>query len=175
MTNAIVSPLINYMCEKHMIQDWSDPISYSMTQSQINFTAAGGGLPTSLAENKPYYFQPNETLDHTNSKIRAIEVVSQSFLSTFPNGTSNVSSDDVLARIMISIVDGKNNVLIYSPLKSLLGVAYGGFARKLYTVDLEDIIWQKSYIEILDTSLLAAGEGILLNVYYDKIPVYDKP
>jgi hypothetical protein len=76
---------------------------------------------------------------------------------------------------MISIVDGKDNIRIYSPLKSLLGVAYGGFARKLYTVDLEDIIWQKSYIEILDTSLVAAGQGILLNVYYDKIPVYDKP
>lgn len=171
---AIVSPLINYMLGKNMIKDFCDPISESMTQSQISFTAAGGGLPSSLADNKPYYFQPNESLDHNNSKIRAIEVVSQSFLSTFPDGTSNVSSDDVLARIVLYLVDGQDVIRVYTPLKSLLGVSYKGAARKLYDVCLEDIIWQKCYIEILDTSLVNAGQGILLNVYYDKKPIYDK-
>lgn len=168
MQKALISPLINYMTEKNMVDDFSDPISYSVTNEIVTFTASGGGLPTSLAINKPYYFQPKNTLDHTRSKIKALEVVSTTFQSVFENGTNNVSSDDVFSRIILYIVDGNDSILIQTPLKSLLGIAYGGFARKLYQVDLSDIIWQKCYIEILDTSVISAGEGIKLNVYYDK-------
>ena len=81
---------------------------------------------------------------------------------------NNVASDDIFSRIMLYIVDGYDNILIQTPLSATLGISYGGYARKLYMVELKDIIWQKCYIELLDTSLISAGEGIKLNVYYDK-------
>ena len=168
MEKALISTLINYMTEKNMIADTCSPTSYSVTSSIIDFTASGGGLPTSLAINKPYYFQPNNTLDHQNSDIKALEVVSTLFESTFDNGVNNVASDDIFSRIMLYIVDGYDNILIQTPLSATLGISYGGYARKLYMVELKDIIWQKCYIELLDTGLIIAGEGIKLNVYYDK-------
>lgn len=164
----LVSPLINYLTEKEMIRDTCDPVSESVTSAQINFTAAGTGLPTALLINQPYYFQPYDLLNARNSKIRALEVVSPNFQSTFEDGVSNVSSDDIFANITLNLLDGNQDVLVQTPLSSLLGIAYGGYARKLYQVCLEDIVWSNCYIEITgDISLINPGQGVKFNIYYD--------
>lgn len=165
----LVSPLIQYMKEQEFLKDTCEPVSYSVTTAQINFTAAGTGLPSAIALNKPYYFQPYDRLNHRNSKIRALEVVSPTFQNVFLNGVNNVSSDDVFSNITLNLVSGEQDVLIQTPLTSLLGIAYGGYARKLYQVCLEDIVWSNCYIEITgNTALINAGEGVKFNIYYDK-------
>jgi len=168
MSKGIISPLINYMTENEMICDATSPVSYYQKTTQIDFTAAGGSLPTSLAINTPYYFKPDSSLNHQNADIKAIEVVASSFQSTFENGNSNLSSDDVFSKVLLYLVDGNDNILVQTPLTSLLGISYGGYARKLYRTKLSNIIWQKCYIEILDTTGISAGEGIKFQVYYDK-------
>ena len=165
----LVSPLIQYMKEQEFLKDTCEPVSYSVTTAQINFTAAGTGLPSAIALNKPYYFQPYDELNHRNSKIRALEVVSPNFQNVFLNGVNNVSSDDIFSNITLYLVSGEQDVLIQTPLTSLLGIAYGGYARKLYQVCLEDIVWSNCYIEITgNTALINAGEGVKFNIYYDK-------
>jgi hypothetical protein len=168
MSKGIISPLINYMTENEMICDATSPVSYYQKTAQIDFTTAGGALPTSLAINKPYYFKPDNTLDHQNGDIKAIEVVSPTVQNTFENGVSNLSSDDVFGNVLLYLVDGNDNILVQTPLTSLLGISYGGYALKLYRTKLSNVIWQKCYIEILDTTAISAGEGIKFKVYYDK-------
>lgn len=165
----LVSPLIQYMKEQEFLKDTCDPVSYSVTTAQIDFTAAGTGLPSAIALNKPYYFQPYDELNHRNSKIQALEVVSPTFQNVFLNGVNNVSSDDVFSNITLNLVSGEQDVLIQTPLTSLLGIAYGGYARKLYQVCLKDIVWSNCYIEITgNTAPINAGEGVKFNIYYDK-------
>lgn len=165
----IVSPLIQYMKDKGFIRDTCDPVSYSVTTSQVNFTAAGTGLPTSIGLNTPYYLAVKDSLNYQNATIKALEVISPTFQSIFANGVNNVSSDDVFSNITLNLVNGEGDLLVQTPLSSLLGIAYGGYARKLYQVALEDIVWSNCYIEITGNPLLiSAGEGILLNIYYDK-------
>lgn len=164
----LVSPLINYLTEKEMLRDTCAPVSEYVTTAQIDFTAAGTGLPTAIALNKPYFLKPYDLLNSRNSKIKALEVVSPTFQSIFNNGVNNVSSDDVFANITLYLLDGNQDILIQTPLKSLLGIAYGGYARKLYQVCLEDVVWSNCYIEITgNIALINAGEGVKLNIYYD--------
>lgn len=165
----LVSPLIQYMKDKGFIRDTCDPVSYSVTSSQVNFTAAGTGLSTSIGLNTPYYLAVKDSINHQNATIYALEVISPTFQSVFANGVNNVSSDDVFSNITLNLVNGEGDLLVQTPLSSLLGIAYGGYARKLYQVALKDIIWSNCYIEITgNPSLISAGEGILLNIYYDK-------
>ena len=165
----LVSPLIQYMKDEGFIRDTCDPVCYSVTTAQINFSASGTGLPTAIALNKPYYFQPYDELNHRNSTIMALEVVSTTFETTFLDGVNNVTSDDVFSNITLNLVNGVQDVIVQTPLTSLLGVAYGGYARKLYQVSLKDIVWSNCYIEITGNPLLlSAGEGVKFNIYYDK-------
>ena len=165
----LVSPLIQYMKQQGFIRDTCEPVCYSVTTAQINFTAAGTGLPTAIALNKPYFFQPYDELNHRNSSIKALEVVSPTFQNVFLDGVNNVASDDVFSNFTLNLVNGNQDVLIQTPLTSLLGIAYGGYARKLYQVCLEDIVWSNCYIEITgNTALINAGEGVKFNIYYDK-------
>ena len=165
----LVSPLIQYMKEQNLLRDTCDPVAYTVTTAQINFAAAGSGLPNAIALNKPYYFQPYDELNHRNSTIMALEVVSTTFEQTFLDGVSNVSSDDVFSNITLNLVNGVQDVIVQTPLTSLLGVAYGGYARKLYQVCLKDIVWSNCYIEITGNPLLlSAGQGVKFNIYYDK-------
>lgn len=150
-----------------MIEDTCEPTSSSMKTVQVNFTAAAGGLPTSLAINNPYYFQPDSTLDHKNADIRAIEVVPASFQTKFEDGVTNVA-EDTLNQAILNLCDGEDKILVQIPLTSAKAIAYGGFARKLQGFKLEGIIWQKCYIELIDTTNISAGEGIKLNIYYNK-------
>jgi len=164
----IVSPLIQYMTEKGFIRDTCEPVSYSVDVSQVNFTTAGTGLPTAIGLNTPYYLNVEDSLNHSNSTIMALEVVSPTFLSIFPNGTNNVTSDDVFSNITLNLVNGNQDLLVQTPLSSLLGISYGGYARKLYQVALKDIVWSNCYIEITgDPTLISNGQGILLNIYHD--------
>jgi|AACY02.5.fsa_nt_gi hypothetical protein len=164
----LVSPLINYLTEKEMIRDTCAPVSEYVTTAQIDFTAAGTGLPTAIALNTPYYLKPYDLLNAKNSKIKALEVVSPTFQSIFSNGSTNVTSDDVFSNFTLNILNGEQDVLIQTPLTSLLGIAYGGYARKLYQTCLEDVVWSNCYIEITgNTALVNPGNAIKLNIYYD--------
>lgn len=167
MSKGIISPLINYMTENEMIRDATSPISYYQKTVQIDFTAAGGSLPTSLAINKPYYFKPDSSLDHQNADIKAIEVVPASFQGKFEDGVTNVA-EDTLNQAILNLCDGEDKILVQIPLTSAKAISYGGFARKLQGFKLEGIIWQKCYIELIDTTNINAGEGIKFLVYYDK-------
>jgi len=158
------------MTDKGMIRDFSLPVSYSVTTAEITFSATGSGLTTAIELNGRYYFDPYDVLNYNNSKIHAIEVVSTSFQSVYTDGTSSLSSDDVFANFVLHLIDNEDRDLVQVPLTSLLGVAYQGDARKLYQLNLDNLVWSNCYIELTgNPALVSAGQSIKFNVYYDNL------
>ena len=80
--------------------------------------------------------------------------------------TVNSGTGDLLGRAILWIVNGDNEVLIQTPLSSLYGLSYGGFARKVYQTHLTTVIWQKCYITWTNVAALTVGQGVKLMVYY---------
>lgn len=158
------------MTDKGMIRDFSLPVSYSVTTAEITFSATGSGLINSIELNGRYYFEPYDTLNYNNSKIHAIEVVSTTFQSVYTDGTSSLSSDDVFGNFVLHLIDNEDKDLVQVPLTSLLGVAYQGDARKLYQLNLGNVVWSNCYIELTGNPLLiSAGQSIKFNIYYDEL------
>jgi hypothetical protein len=161
---GLISPLMKYMKERNMIDDFGDEFADKVTVAEIDYTQGGA---TSIDLWKPYYFNPNHLLDHTNSIITGLEIVAPTQQAILDNAvTTNIPSSDLFGRAILWIVDGDNNVLIQTPLSSLLGVSYGGWARKVYQTHLTSVIWQKCYITWTNVTSLTVGQGLKLQVYY---------
>jgi hypothetical protein len=161
---GLISPLMQYMRDRNMIDDFADEFADKVTVAEIDYTSLGA---TSIDLWKPYYFEPNHLLDHTNSIITGLEIVQPNQQPILDNGvTTNIPSNDLFARAILWIVNGDNEVLIQTPLTSLFGDSYGGYARKVYQTHLTSVIWQKCYITWTDVSSLTVGQGLKMLVYY---------
>ena len=161
---GLISPLIHYMRERSMINDFGDEFADKVTVAEIDYTLNGA---TSIDLWKPYYFNPNHLLDHENSIITGLEVIKGVQQTILDDGiTVNSGTGDLLGRAILWIVNGDNEVLIQTPLSSLYGLSYGGFARKVYQTHLDTVIWQKCYITWTNVAALTVGQGLKLMVYY---------
>lgn len=160
---GLISPLIEYMRERSMIDDFADEFADKVTVAEINFTLNGA---TSIDLWKPYYFEPNHLLDHENSIITGLEIVMANQQVILDDGVTTNLANNMFSRSILWIVNGNNETLIQTPLNSLFGDSYGGWARKVYQTHLTSVIWQKCYITFTDITSLAAGQGLKLLVYY---------
>lgn len=161
----LISPLIRYMLEQKMICDVTAPISVESTQVQFTFTASG---VLGLQIWKPYYFNPNNTID--NSIIKGIEVIAGSQLSPYPDGGTPLSSADLFGHFLLWIVDKKDDVLCQIPLSSLQSTPYGATGHaSVQRFHLKDVVWQNCYITCHNTTAVNIGDSILFNIYYDPI------
>ena len=161
---GLISPLIAYMRERSMINDFGDEFADKVTVAEIDYTLNGA---TSIDLWKPYYFNPNHLLDHENSIITGLEIIKGVQQTILDDGaTVNSGTGDLLGRAILWIVNGDNETLIQTPLSSLYGLSYGGFARKVYQTHLTTVIWQKCYITWTNVAALTVGQGLKLMVYY---------
>jgi hypothetical protein len=164
--NQLVSPLIEYMSSEGMITDVTTPISSSVKQVQLTFATSG---IYGLQIWKPYYFNPDATLD--GSAIKGIQALTRTEVDPLPDGSQTLSSADVYAKLLLWLVDSGGDVLANLPLSELIASSSNTIATafpKIQRFSLKDIVWQKCYVTIHDTVGIVAGESLLFNIYYDK-------
>jgi hypothetical protein len=160
---GLISPLMKYMRDRNMIDDFADEFADKVTVAEIDYTSRGD---TSIALWKPYYFEPNHLLDHENSIITGLEIVSPTQQTILDDGvTTNIPTDDLFSRAILWMVNGDNETLIQTPLSSLLTTT-NRFARKVYQTHLNSVIWQKCYITWTNVTALTVGQGLKILVYY---------
>lgn len=161
----LISPLIKFMTESKMICDVTAPIAEQSTQVQLTFTASG---VFGLQIWKPYYFNPNASID--NSIIKGIEVIAGSQLFPYPNGATPLSSADLFGQFLLWVVDKNDDVVSQIPLSCLQSTPYGATGHaSVQRFHLKDIIWQNCYVTCHDTTNVNVGDSILFNVYFDPI------
>ena len=91
---GLISPLISYMRERSMIDDFGDEFADKVTVAEIDYTLNGA---TSIDLWKPYYFQPNHLLDHENSIITGFEIIYGTQQAILDDGvTVNSATGDLL-------------------------------------------------------------------------------
>jgi len=163
----LVSPIINYMTEKGMIADPTNDFADSVDTSLLVMGTASS--PMQLW--KPYYFNSDTNID--KQKVVGIEVFSQTEMPILPNGSNNVSSNDVYRHFLLNIVggDGKE-VLSIIPLTMLLGVRYSATSfAKVPLFDYDNIIWDKCYVNCVDVT----GGGVNVTDTNILFKIYTKP
>jgi len=161
---GLISPLMQYMRERNMIDDFADEFADKVTVAEIDYTSRGD---TSIALWKPYYFEPNHLLDHENSIITGLEIVTPTQQPILDDAvTVNIPSSDLFSRAILWIVNGDNETLIQTPLSSLIADRSGNSARKVYQTYLNSVIWQKCYITWTNVAALTVGQGLKILVYY---------
>lgn len=164
-SKQLVSPMVEYMRSNEMVADVTTEIAPNVKQVEITFATSG---VYGLQIWKPYYFKADETLN--GSAIKGIEAVTRSQLSTLPDGSQTFTSADVFAKALLWIIDRSGDVIVTLPLNSLISsdVTIATAFDKIQRFCLEDVVWQKCYITLHDTTGISAGESIYLNIYYDK-------
>jgi len=156
----LISPLVSYMQENRMVCDDTNPISEQSTQVQFTFTASG---TNQLRIWKPYFFPTNPSLN--GSVIKGIQPIAQSTLALAPDGSPLVAAD-LFAKAMIWLVNANDDVLVNMPLFDLRGERSGNGYAKIQRFELKDIVWQKCYLTLHDTTGFNVGDSILFNIYY---------
>ena len=161
----LISPIVQYMTENQMIWDCTSEIASKVEQKQFTFTASGN---LGLQIWKPYYFEADDFLD--GSAIEGIQVVSRDESDPFVDGTTGLSSLDVYGKVLLWLVDRGGDVLAVLPLSILLSSRGNTIASafvKYQKVCLKDLVLQKCYITISDTTGINVGDTILFNFFYD--------
>jgi hypothetical protein len=161
----LVSPLIEYMTREKMISDVTSEISERVKQVQLTFATSG---VYGLQIWKPYYFQPDESLN--GNAIKGIQVVTTNTLNPLVDGSVTLASADVFAKLLLWIVSSEGDVITTLPLNQLIAdssVTIATAFPKVQRFCMEDVDWQNSYITIHDTTGISAGESILFNIYFD--------
>jgi len=162
--NRLISPLIEYMVSNKMITDVTSPVSERVKQVQFTFASSG---VYGVQIWKPYYFQPDTNLN--GSAIKGIQALTSTELEYLPDGTQTYSAD-VMANMLLWLIDESGDAVCTLPLSELITSSsntIGTAFPKVQRFDLKNIIWQKCYITIHDTTGITAGSSLMFNIYYD--------
>ena len=162
----LISPLVEYMTSQKMVTDITSPISSAVKQVQLTFQTSG---VYGLQIWKPYYFQPDKTLN--GSAIKGIQALTRVDIDPLPDGSQTLSSADVFAKLLLWLVNEQGDAVCTLPLSELIASPTNTIATafpKVQRFELKDIVWQKCYVTIHDTIGITAGESLLFNIYYDK-------
>lgn len=154
------------MVKQGMIADSTDCFSDSVDTSLLVM----GTTAEPMILNNPYYFPSDTLID--SQKVVGIAVTSRSQNPILPNGSNNVSSDDVFRHFLLTLVggDGKE-IYAIMPLSMLLDVQIGNGYAKTPMFSYDDIVWDKCYVQCIDTT---AG-GININDTNILFKIYTKP
>ena len=168
----LISPIVDYMLRNNMIWDVTSEISPKMEQKQFTFTATGG---LGLQIWKPYYFEADETLD--GSAIKGISVMTRAENDPLVGGSQTLASADSFGKLLLWLVDDKGDILSVLPLSVLIASSSTTISSafvKYQKFEMKDVILQKCYITISDTTGINVGESILFNIFYeDKYEMVD--
>lgn len=162
----LISPIVDYMLQNQMIWDCTSEIATKVDQKQFTFTASGS---LGLQIWKPYYFEADDFLD--GSVIQGIQVVTNFENQPIVGGTSTLSSLDTYGKILLWLVDRGGDVLAVLPLSILIASSGQKIASafvKYQKVCLKNLVLQKCYITISDTTGINVGDSILFNFFYDE-------
>jgi len=148
-----------------MIWDVTSEISPKVEQKQFTFTATGG---LGLQIWKPYYFEADNSLD--GSAIKGISVVTRTENDPLVGGTQTLTSVDTFGKLLLWLVDDKGDILSIMPLSVLVASSSTTISSafvKYQKFEVKDVVLQKCYITISDTTGINVGESILFNIFYE--------
>lgn len=161
----LISPIVDYMLRNQMIWDCTEEIAPNVKQKQFTFTASG---TLGLQIWKPYYFEADDSLD--GSVIKGIQAVTNNEVQPIVGGSSTLSSIDVYGKVLLWLVDKGGDVVSVLPLSVLIASKGNTIATafvKYQKFCLKDIVLQKCYITISDTTGINVGDSILFNFFYE--------
>ena len=128
-----------------------------LVEAPINGTPATG---------KKYPFTQVPNISRNNIIIYGFEVFTAAQLAVTPSNNT-VIADAAKANLVITFVDDNNVERVYQiPYTALIASANGGFIRmvKPFILNLT-----KSYVQLVSTSDINAGEVASVNLYYSLI------
>ena len=128
-----------------------------LVEAQINGTPATG---------KKYPFTQVPNISRNNIIIYGFEVFTAAQLAVTPSNNT-VIADAAKANLVITFVDDNNVERVYQiPYTALIASANGGFIRmvKPFILNLT-----KSYVQLVSTTDINAGEVASVNLYYSLI------
>ena len=120
----------------------------------------------SVAAGRRYSFREVPNISRNNLVLYGIEAFSATQLSTSPLGKTVIAAADT-DQILVTLKDTNNEEFIYQmPYYNLIRSNVGGFITVLEprVINLTDC-----YVELTDTTGVAADESCVFNLYYDII------
>lgn len=126
--------------------------------AEIQFATAG-------AAGQRVYFKDIPTLTPRDGKTIietvALQVFTQSDLTTSPNGNT-VISDANLATLLLTLTVGSRERCFLIPGSTLRSAINGGNIRRFYNLPINIV---KSYVQVVSTGI-NANESVCFNFYY---------
>lgn len=166
--HRIVSPLVEYFESNNMMRDPLEILGHRLKSVEVKFTQSNS--PYSLADNKRFYFNPDDTLNGDNATITAIEWVTQTEQQNLSDGVTTNATTDQGAKWMLGIVDKKNDLLVYSPLSTFEAIvpSVSGeyYTRKIMMTHFNTQEWMSCFLEAIDSSTMDYTKGFTLKIYY---------
>ena len=166
--HRIVSPLVEYFLANNFMRDPLEILGHRLKSVEVKFTQSNS--PYSLANNKRFYFNPDNNLDGDNAIITAIEFVSQTEQQYLSDGVTLNATADEGSKWMLGIVDRKNDLLVYSPLSTFYAPVFvksgKKFTRKVMMTHFTTQEWMSCFIEAIDSSTMSYLKGFTLKIYY---------
>jgi hypothetical protein len=162
----LISPIVDYMLRNQMIWDCTEEIAPRVEQKQFTFTASG---VLGLQIWKPYFFDADDNLN--GDVIKGIQVVTNLESQPIVGGTSTLSSLDAYGKVLLWLVDRGGDVVSVLPLSILIasrGNTIPTAFVKYQKFCLKDIVLQKCYLTISDTTGINVGDSILFNFFYEE-------
>ena len=168
MSQAIVSPLVNYFLANNLAKPYADIEGEQSKSVYLPFTAIGNNNPQ---VQKSLYFQPDNELDGPENIITGIEFVPQATQQQFYNGsnkfvTNPAGNSTAVKNGVLYISNLKRELIAQLPLSTLIRSNNLG---KLTFTYFATQIWQNCYVEFTDiTGLTPTDVGLEFRVYYIK-------
>ena len=162
----LISPIVDYMLRNQMIWDCTEEIAPRVEQKQFTFTASG---TLGLQIWKPYYFDADDNLN--GDVIKGIQVVTNFESQPIVGGTSTLSSLDTYGKVLLWLVDEGGDVVSVLPLSVLIASRGNTITTafvKYQKFCLKNIVLQKCYLTISDTTGINVGDSILFNFFYEE-------
>ena len=117
---------------------------------------------TTVANGQRYYFLDVPTLRAPYIFVQGIEAYNKDQVSLSPNGFTIINPAGALG-IVVTFAVRETEEVYQIPYYTLIASANGGLIREFAN---KQINLTKSYITVLDSTALQAGESAIFNFYY---------
>lgn len=153
----VVSPLIKYMSDENYIWPYFLDPGWNRKSVYLPFTATG-------VNQKEYYFNSDDELNGNRSRIRAIELVDSTTLTT----VMQVPAKDTPAASVFAggflYIKNSHEIIAEIPLYSLIKRLNSG---KLFLTDFSTQIWQTCSVTFNTGSAITSANSLQFIVHFD--------